>query len=227
MSPSLPAFLHIQFSPITSWFVQSICLVIWKTPSPSGILWWISLSLPQTLPARLHALPYFSVNIGSFSPLGLCSHAFLLQDTLGFELCMLLSSSFIHLFIPPPGFAFPLVDLGETTYIGGNIQQRALQLWLSWLNMTCSVSTGTSSGGNCSCSSHHSYLEGPLELASSSWVPEPPGLDARWKLAFLYTGDVSGEVTHNHMVLFDALLIKDDSHVGDCIAKTLAIEYVV
>ena len=30
------------------------------------------------------------------------------------------------------------------------------------------------------------YLEGRLELATSGWVPELPGSDARWELPFLY-----------------------------------------
>ena len=38
---------------------------------------------------------------------------------------------------------------------------------------------------------------------------------------------MSGEVTHHHVVLFDAFFIRDDFHVADCTAETLAVEYVV
>ena len=46
-----------KFSPITSWFVRSICFAIRKTHHHLGILWQITPSLSQTLPARWHALP--------------------------------------------------------------------------------------------------------------------------------------------------------------------------
>ena len=94
------------------------------------------------------------------------------------------------------------------------------------LSVNCSISIGTSSGGNYGCSSHRFYLEGRLELVSSSWIPELPGSDAGWELAFLHTGDVRGEVTHYHIVLFDALLVRD-FHFADCTTETLTIEFVV
>ena len=75
-----------------------------------------------------HAL---AISAGKFCPFGLRHHAVLLQGTVGFELCTLLLYSFVHLFIPPPGFRFPLVVLGETGDFGDSIQQRALQLWPS------------------------------------------------------------------------------------------------
>ena len=40
-------------------------------------------------------------------------------------------------------------------------------------------------------------------------------------------GDVSGEVTHHRGVLFDAFFIRDDFHIVECTAETLAVEYVV
>ena len=70
----------------------------------------------------------FGVNVGSFCPLDLRRHTSFLKGTIGFEPCTLLSYSFVHMFIPPPGFRLPLVILGETTGIGGSIQQRAFQL---------------------------------------------------------------------------------------------------
>ena len=39
--------------------------------------------------------------------------------------------------------------------------------------------------------------------------------------------DENGEVTHYHVVLFGAFLIRDDFHIADCTAETLAVEYVV
>ena len=39
--------------------------------------------------------------------------------------------------------------------------------------------------------------------------------------------DVCGEVTHYHVVLFVALLIRDDFYIADWSAETLTIEYVV
>ena len=39
-------------------------------------------------------------------------------------------------------------------------------------------------------------------MASSSWVAELPGVDAGLELAFLHKWDVSGQVTHYHVVLF-------------------------
>ena len=59
VSASSPASLRTQFSPTMSWFVWSICLAIRKTPSHHlGILWWIPLSLPQTLPDGRYVLPH-------------------------------------------------------------------------------------------------------------------------------------------------------------------------
>ena len=132
-----------------------------------------------------HAL---GINVGSFCPLGLCCHASFLQGTVGLEPCTLLLCNFVHFFIPPPGFWFLLVVLGETTNFGGCIQRGALQLWPSWLNAIRSISICARSGGNCSCSSHRFYLEGWLEQASSSWVPELPGSDVGWELEFLHLG---------------------------------------
>ena len=40
-------------------------------------------------------------------------------------------------------------------------------------------------------------------------------------------GDVYGEVTHYHVVVFDSLLIRDDFDVADCTAETLVVENVV
>ena len=42
-------------------------------------------------------------------------------------------------------------------------------------------------------------------------------------LHFLH-GGVSGEVTHYHLVLFDAFFIRNDFHVPDCTAETIAKE---
>ena len=36
-------------------------------------------------------------------------------------------------------------------------------------------------------------------------------------------GDVGGEVAHYHLVLFDALLVRDDFHFADWTAETLEI----
>ena len=108
----------------------------------------------------------------------------LLQGTVNFEQCMPHSYSIVHLFITPPGFWFALVVLGQATTFGGSIHERTLQFWPSWLNSICSITICTRSGGNCSCNSHRFYLEGRLELSSSSWIPEFPGLDAGWELRF-------------------------------------------
>ena len=124
------------------------------------------------------------------------------------EPCSLLLFSFVRLFIPPSGLWFPLLVLWKTINFGGCIQQGALQLWLTWFNMICSVSICARSGGNCSCSSHRFYFEGCLEQASSSWVPELPGSDVGWELVFLHTGDVGGDVTHYHVVLFDTFFLR-------------------
>ena len=124
-----------------------------------GILWWIlflRLRLCQPGGMFCHML---GINVGSFCPLGLCRHASFLQGTVGLEPCMLLLYSYIQLFILPPGFRFPLVVLWENTNFDGSIQQGALQLWPSWLNMICSISICARSSGNCSCSSHPFYLE--------------------------------------------------------------------
>ena len=140
---------------------------------------------------------------------------------------MLLLFSFVHLFIPPPSFWFPLVVLEETTKFGGSIQQGAHQLWPIWLNVICSISIYARSGGNCSCSSLRVYLEDRLEQASSGWVPELPGSDVGKELAFLLMGVVSGEAAHNHVVLFDSFFLRGDFHIADCTAETLGVEYVV
>ena len=168
----------------------------------------IPFPLHQTLPSRRHALTGAWYQCRQFGLFGLHRHASLLQGIVGFALCTLLLYSFVHLFIPPPSFRYPLMTLGETIDFEGSIQQRVLQLWPSWLNRICSISIGTSSAGNCCHSSHRFYLEGRPELAASSWVPDLPGSDALWELAFLHTRDVSSEITHNHVVLFDDFLIR-------------------
>ena len=134
--------------------------------------------------------------------------------------------SFVHLFIPPPSFWFPLVVLEETTNFGGSIQQGALQLWPSWLNVICSISICARSGGNCSCSSLRVYLEDRLEQSGSSWVPELPGSDVGKELVFLLTGVVSGEAAHYCVVLFDSFFLGGDFHIADCTAEILGVEYV-
>ena len=46
-------------------------------------------------------------------------------------------------------------------------------------------------------------------------------------LSFFKVRDVCGEVTHNYVLLFDALLLRGDFYIADCIAETPAIENVV
>ena len=129
---------------------------------------------------------------------------------------MRLLYSAVHLFIPPPGFRFPLVVLGHTADFVCNIQQRTHQLWPSRLIAICRISTCTSSGDNCSCSSHRFYLEGWLELVSISWPSELPGVNVKWELAAIWelvfpcAGYVIGEVAHNEVVLLDTLLMPKD-----------------
>ena len=53
------------------------------------------------------------VVVGGLYLLGLSHLASLLQGLVGLEPCTLLLYSFIHLFIPPPGFRSPLVVLGD------------------------------------------------------------------------------------------------------------------
>ena len=48
-----------------------------------------------------------------------------------------------------------------------------------------------------------------------------------WGENFFRTGDVSGEVTHYHILLSDTFFIRDDFHVPDCTAESLAIKNVV
>ena len=100
--------------------------------------------------------------------------------------------------------------LADTADFVGSIQQGALQLWQSWLNAICSISIVTTSDSNISC-----------------WFPELSGSYAGWEFALLRTGDVNGEVTNYHVVLFDALLCRYDFHVANCTAETLAIKSVV
>ena len=42
--------------------------------------------------------------------------------------------------------------------------------------------------------------------------------------AFLHTWDVCNEVADYHVVLLDALLIRDDFYIDDCAAEILRIE---
>ena len=109
---------------------QFICLAIRKTPSPSGGYCGEFLFLLPKLcqPASMfcHAL---GINVGSFCPFGLRRHASFLQGIADLEPCTLLLYSFAHFFIPPPGFRFLLVVLGETTNFDGSIQKVALHLW--------------------------------------------------------------------------------------------------
>ena len=116
---------------MASWFVWSICLVIRKTPSPSGATVVNSSSSASDSAARQHALQCTWHHCRrSLSPWPQ-QFASLLQGLVGFEPCKLLLYCFVHLFIPPPGLRFPLVVLGhvgETADFGDSIQQRVLQL---------------------------------------------------------------------------------------------------
>ena len=62
------------------------------------------------------------INVGGLCLLGLSRLASLLLGLVGFAPWTLLLYSFIYLFIPPPGFRFPLVVLVETAEFGGSIQ---------------------------------------------------------------------------------------------------------
>ena len=184
-----------------------------------GILWQIPLSLPQTLPARRHALPCTWCQCREFLALGFRHHASLLHCTLGFEPCTLFSYSFIHLFIPPPGFRFPLVVLGETSDLSGNTQQWALQLWPSWLDAIYSISISTSSSGNC-------YRSSYCFTSKANWD------------CLAVAGSLSFQVRmwgeNLHLFTCGMWAVKSQRnmwccyiHTADCTAETFAIEYVV
>ena len=67
-----------------------------------------------------HAL---GINIGSFYILGLHRHVAFLQGIADLEPCPHVLYSFVHFFIPPPGFWFPLEVFRETTTFSGHIKQ--------------------------------------------------------------------------------------------------------
>ena len=73
----------------------------------------------------------------------------------------------------------------------------------------------------------HICLEGRLDLASNSYIPELPVADSRQELVFLYTGDMCRKFAHYHDVLFDVLLLRDNFYIAYCAAETLVVEYVV
>ena len=146
-----------------------------------GIPWQIPPSLPQTLPARWYALPRAWCQCRQFLLLPSC-----LRSS-GFEPCTLLLHSFVHLFIPPPDFRFPLMVLGETRDFCGSIQQRTLQLWPSWLKHTLQYRHQQQWKLQPQQSSFFN-LESRLELATSSWVAELPSLDAGENLCFFTWG---------------------------------------
>ena len=76
-------------------------------------------------------------------------HASLLQEIISFEPCILHLCSFVHLFIPLPGFRSQLVVLGETADFKGSTR-RTLKLSPSWLNAIFRIGIGNC---YCNCSS--------------------------------------------------------------------------
>ena len=118
--------------------------------------------------------------------------------------------------------------LGGTTNFCGSIQQGTLQFWPSWLNSSCSISISISArgGDNCSCSSDRFDLEGWLEQASSSWVPELFRLRYRVRTCVSSHGRCEWR-RHYHVMLFDAFFLRDGFHIADCTAETLGLKYVV
>ena len=72
----------------------------------------------------------------------------------------------------------------------------------------CSISIGTSSGGNCSCSSHRVYLEGWLELASSSWATKLTGFGCRVRTCLSSQGCEQGSHTLSCGAVWRTLLWK-------------------
>ena len=63
----------------------------------------------------------------------------------------------------------------------------------------------------------------PLYMMDSLlWICNPLHID----LSSFSHGDVSREVTHYPVMLFDAFFIRDDFHIADCTAETLAIKNV-
>ena len=114
------------------------------------ILWWISLFLPQNLPARHQAWSCAWANVGSLRLLGLTCLPSLLQGC-----CRLWTIYLVQLC--PPVYSttrFQASVDGSWKDFGVSIQHSAIQLWPRWLHAICSISIGTSCGGKVSHSSH-------------------------------------------------------------------------
>ena len=149
------------------------------------------------------------------------------RSIVDFESCMVLLHKFVYLFIPNTSLRSPLVVLGRpqtsvatsswSSFIfdqagSSNLQNQYLHHWSQQLQLQQALLP---------C-----YLEGQLALASSSCFPELPDADARPGIAFPRVGDVSCEIAHYQVMLLDALLVRDDFHIADCVAETLAIKHV-
>ena len=164
------------------------------------------------------------INVGSFCLLGLRRHASFLHGTVGLELCTLILYSFVHLFIPPPGFWLPLFVLAETTNFGGSIQQGPFSFDQADstqfpVSAPEAVATATAALIVFTLKTDWTRLAEAGSLSFQVWM---------WgeNLHFSH-GDVSGEVAHYHVVLFDAFSLRDDFHIADCTAETLRVVYVI
>ena len=79
---------------------------------------FLCLKLCQLYGMFCHALDF---NVSRLCLLGISHLASLLQGIVEFEPYKLSLYSFVHLFIPPPGFVSLLVVLEETAYFDGSI----------------------------------------------------------------------------------------------------------
>ena len=103
------------------------------------------------------------ISVGTFCLLGPSHLAPFLQGIVGFELCMLLLYSFVHLFIPSAGFQAPLVVLGESAdFWWQHLDEGPLAL-TKQTQCDLQYQPWHSSGGNCSCSICRFYLEDQLD----------------------------------------------------------------
>ena len=166
-----------------------------------GTLWRISLSLLQTLPARRYVLPCAYHQCRQFLPPWAPPSCFP-------------SSGHCKLWTMPASLEQLSPPFHSTTRFlvssGGSWSDH--NLW--WQHPAKDLSSLTKLTQR-DLQYHHLhqkrwqqqrfYIESPTELARSSWVPMLPVSDAGEN--FFRTGGVSGEITHHHVVLFDAFFI--------------------
>ena len=149
----------------------------------------------------------------------------LLQGLVSFEPRRLLLYSFIHLFIPPPGFRWFLkraqTSVAASSRGSFSFDQTVSAKFAVSAVTPALVAAAVDAVVTFNLKDDWNWI---AVTGSLSFQVRMRGKNLRF---FKPAWSVCNEVTHYHVVLFDALLISNDFYIADCTAETLMIEYVV